>query len=86
MVIDSEIDDMKDELLTAEPLQTYLRYNVRLEEEFLEKDLGLKGNFDIESLRKMDEAKNYDTLEMLGNSGAEKFIDESHFAKEFDLT
>jgi len=85
IVIDSEIDDMKDDLLSSEPLQTYLRYNVRLEEEFFKKDLGLKDDYDIKSLRKMDEVKNYDTLEKLGNIGAEKFMDEKHFAKEFDL-
>ncbi|MDQ3021624.1 MAG: patatin-like phospholipase family protein [Bacteroidota bacterium] len=84
IVIDSEIDDMKDDLLTPQPLQTYLRYNVRLEENFLN-DLGFAKKYNIQSLRKMDDAKNYSHLEEIGNLGAEKFISEKHFPKEFDL-
>jgi patatin-like phospholipase/acyl hydrolase len=84
IVIDSEIEDMKDDLLTANPLQTYLRYNVRLEENFLN-DIGFTEEHDLVSLRKMDNAKNYNLLEKIGELGADKFIDAKHFPKEFDI-
>jgi uncharacterized protein len=84
IVIDSEIEDMKDDLLTSNPLQTYLRYNVRLENNFLN-DLGIQDDYDIVSLRKMDNAKNYNLLEKIGEYGANKFIDQNHFPVEFDI-
>lgn len=82
--IDSEIGDLKEDLIASEPLLSYLRYNVRLEENFInELEIGIKYN--LESLRKMDDVSNYETLKILGEAGAEKFVNEKHFPNEFNL-
>ena len=76
--IDSEILDLKDDLLTEKPALHYVRYNVLLEENELN---GLGLNFNqkqLESLRKMDEAKNKDTLYDIGSKAAAKFIKPEH--------
>lgn len=82
--IDSEIGNLKDDLITKEPLLTYLRYNVRLEENAIN-ELEIGEKYNLESLRKMDEVKNYDILKKLGENGAEKFVLKNHFPDEFNL-
>lgn len=76
--IDSEILDLKDDLLTEKPALHYVRYNVLLEENELN---GLGLNFNqkqLESLRKMDEAKNKNTLYDIGSKAAAHFIKPDH--------
>lgn len=84
IVIDSEIGDMKDDFLAPEPFLTYLRYDVRLEENFLN-DLKFNESYNISSLRKMDSPQNYPKLAKIGELAAEKYIKPEDFFKEFDI-
>lgn len=82
--IDREIGNMKKDLLTPEPVLTYLRYNVRLEKNFLN-DLGIE-NYDLDSLRKMDKAENQNKLAEIGAAAAKIYLKEEHIPKAFDLS
>jgi len=77
-VIDSEIGDLKDDILTGKPALHYVRYNVMLEENELN-GLGLHfSHEEIKSLQKMDEAKNKDKLYDIGAKAAAKYILKEH--------
>lgn len=77
-IIDSEILDLKNDLLTPKPALHYVRYNVLLEENELN-GLGLHYDLNqIESLRKMDEAKNKDALYDIGTKAAVHFVKSEH--------
>ena len=76
--IDSEILDLKDDLLTPTPALHYIRYNVMLEENEMN-SLGL--NFtqkELESLREMSDAKNKDILYEIGSKAAAVQIKPEH--------
>ena len=76
--IDSEILDLKEDLLTSKPALHYIRYNVLLEENELN-GLGLHFNIEeLDSLRQMDEAKNKDKLYEIGAVAAKNFISPEH--------
>jgi patatin-like phospholipase/acyl hydrolase len=77
-IIDSEIGDLKDDILTDKPALHYLRYNVMLEENELN---GLGLNFsheEIKSLQKMDAAENKNKLYEIGSKAAKKYINPDH--------
>ncbi len=79
VTIDSEILDLKNDLLPEKPALYYLRYNVMLETNPLQ-ELGF--NFspkELESLREMSDAKNKDTLYQIGARAAIKYINADHF-------
>ncbi|MEM7185795.1 MAG: patatin-like phospholipase family protein [Bacteroidota bacterium] len=77
-VIDSEIGDLKDDLLTPEPALSYIRYNVLLQEnELNELDMNFS-QAELESLREMSDAKNKDVLYEIGAKAAAKYIDPEH--------
>lgn len=76
--IDSEILDLKNDLLTEKPALHYIRYNVMLEENELN-SLGLSFSKEkLESLREMSEAKNKDILYDIGARASAKFIAPQH--------
>ncbi|NNM23294.1 MAG: patatin [Flavobacteriaceae bacterium] len=76
--IDSEILDLRDDLLTDKPALHYVRYNVLLEAKELN-SLGLYFDQDqIESLRKMDAAKNKEILYNIGAKAAARDMDPAH--------
>jgi len=82
--INSEIGDLKKDLIAKEPSLHYLRYNVRLEEKEFQ-DLGLTDLIDdIKSLRKMEVGSNVKKLTKVGEV-ASKWVEENHFPKAFDL-
>ncbi len=77
-IIDSEIGDLKDDILTDKPALHYLRYNVMLEENELN---GLGMNFSLEeikSLQKMDAAENKNKLYEIGAKAAAQYILPEH--------
>lgn len=83
--IDSEVGDLRSDLLTPEPALTYLRYDVRLEEESL-KALGLGELANkAKSLRKMSDANNRDDLAKIGEKGAAAQVKSEHFPAAFDI-
>lgn len=77
-MIDSEILDLKNDLITDKPALHYVRYNVLIEENELN---GLGLNFtqeQLESLRQMDAAENKNTLYQIGAVAAKRDIDPDH--------
>ena len=83
--IDSEIGDLRNDLLTPEPMFTYLRYNVWLEQEVLE-ELGLEELVPkLDRLREMDNSETTEDLYEIGRRAAERQVEEGHFAECFDL-
>lgn len=82
---DDEVGDLSDDLLTAEPLLRYLRYNVWLEESALE-DLGLsKLTSKLDSLRRLSAGENREDLFAIGQEAAKRQVLERHFPPAFDL-
>lgn len=84
-VIDTEINDLSEDLLTPEPALTYLRYDVRLETNVLE-ELGLAElKKKLTSLRDMSAGENRFDLAEIGKKAAERAIKEDHFPFPFNL-
>ena len=84
-LVDREIGDLSDDLLTPEPLLSYLRYNVRLEGNYMNK-LGLS-HFtpDLDKIREMSEADMRFKMAEIGDKGAEMQVKPDHFPEEFIL-
>jgi len=84
--IDSEVGDLASDLLTPEPLLTYLRYNVELETPTL-LSLGLTDLAPkAKDLREMSTASNRFELARIGEKGAEQHVRDEHFPDAFNLT
>jgi hypothetical protein len=84
--IDGEISDLDNDLLTKNPLLTYLRYDVDLRKESVQKlDSNLTDSNKIESLSAMDAPENMEVLHTLGVRAADLNVKDSHFAARFDL-
>lgn len=83
---DMEIGDLNDDLLTPEPLLSYLRYNVLLESDYLEKlGFNLSGK-EAKNLQEMSEAKNIPHLFQIGAKAGSLEIKEEHIPNAFDLS
>jgi patatin-like phospholipase/acyl hydrolase len=79
--IDSEIGNLKDDLLCNKPLLKYLRFNICLSQNSLN-GLGLKRDFsenDIKNISEMSNASNRYLLYDIGVKTAEKEVFEKHF-------
>lgn len=84
-VIDSEVGDLGEDLLTPTPALTYLRYNVWLEEETMA-DLNLAELAPrVKSFRQLSAGENRHDLARVGVSAAAQQVQDSHFPPEFDL-
>jgi uncharacterized protein len=84
-LIDREIGDLRNDILGGRPLLTYLRYNARLERDALEA-IGLPDlAATAEQLREMDDARNRDDLNRIGQAAAERHVLPQHFPTAFDL-
>lgn len=84
--IDRELKDMKLDSESGPKLATYSRYNVLLEQPWLESETQL--NWDAEKLAKMaamDDATNMDDLADVGRLGATKQVKAEHFPASFDI-
>ena len=82
--IDSEIGDLTGDLLTTDPKLTYLRYNVLLEEKYLD-DMDLPHLARrVESLWDMTAEENVDALYEIGCRAADLQIEAGHFSDVFD--
>jgi len=81
-----EVEDLSDDLLTPEPLITYLRYNVLLECDALEK-LGFKvSKEEAKGYCEMSEADNIPDLYQIGaKAGLTQVIDD-HLPAAFDIS
>lgn len=77
-IIDSEILDLKNDLVTEKPALHYVRYDVMLENEKLS-DLGFKLNEkELESLHEMSDSKNKELLYKIGSQAADSYIKPEH--------
>jgi hypothetical protein len=83
--IDSEVGDLGNDQLAAEPLLSYLRYNVEIAAGALEA-LGLDALASrAEALREMSDAGNRDALASIGDAAAAGQVKDEHFPAAFDL-
>lgn len=84
--IDSEMGDLSGDVLVREPLLTYLRYDLRLDEEWLRDKLKMELSVkELRSLHEMDRPKNMDRLAELGGRAAHALVEDGHFPAAFDL-
>ncbi|QQS45867.1 MAG: patatin-like phospholipase family protein [Acidobacteriota bacterium] len=84
-IIDREIGNLADDLLTGEPLLSYFRYNVWLEENALN-ELGLSSLAPkVESLRDMSAGQNRNDLAEIGERAAAVQVKPEHLPEAFDL-
>lgn len=84
--IDREVGDLRNDVLgNGQPWLTYLRYNAALTADWLTKHAHLRlSDKEIETLRKMDEPDNIETLVKVGQAAAEQ-VEERHLPAQFDL-
>jgi patatin-like phospholipase/acyl hydrolase len=84
-VIDREIGDLHDDLLTPQPALSYLRYNATIEADAL-RALGLADLAPrAEDLREMSDADNREDLLRIGRAAAAQQVRDDHFPRAFDL-
>ena len=85
--IDSEVGDLRDDLIAGEPLVAYQRYQVRLTKDALKKDLGLSLTDDqIKTVRVMTDPDAMPIAYDIGKALAEAKVRAEHFPERFDLT
>jgi len=78
--IDSEIGDLSDMQWLKEPLFQYLRYDVRLEADWLKRELDIDvTESQLVEYRKMDEPKTIPELYELGKIAAKAQVKKEHF-------
>lgn len=84
--IDRELGCLENDLISKEPLLSYLRYNVDLREEGVRKlDPTLTDSETIKSLSEMDAPENMQILHKLGTLAAKCDIKTSDFPSQFNL-
>ena len=84
--IDREIGDLQGDILGGRELFSYLRYNVVLDREWLQTNLGvdLKAR-EVKGLQEMDKPKNMSKLALLGATASHVQIQPDHFPTVFDI-
>jgi predicted acylesterase/phospholipase RssA len=84
--IDREIGDLQGDILGGRELFSYLRYNVVLDREWLQTNLGvdLKAR-EVKGLQEMDKPKNMSKLALLGATASHVQIQPDHFPTVFDV-
>jgi hypothetical protein len=77
--INSEIGDLAGVLLPPEPLFTFERFDLRLEHDWLSRELGVSLSArDVANLRRLDRAASVPVLYEIGQAAAEKFLKPEH--------
>ncbi len=85
-LIDREVGDLSSDLLTPEPVLSYLRYNVRLETNSLQ-ELGMAELVPkLKSLREMSAAENRKDLARIGEMAATQQAKDEHFPDAFNVS
>lgn len=83
--IDSEVEDLASDLLTPEPVLSYLRYNVWLDEQSL-CELGLPDLAPkVSSYRDISGAENRYDFTRIGEAVADQQVRPDHFPEAFNL-
>ena len=85
--IDRVIGNLQGDVLGGRELFSYLRYNVVLDREWLQTNLGvdLKAR-EVKGLQEMDKPKNMSKLALLGTSASLVQIQPDHFPAAFDVS
>jgi Patatin-like phospholipase len=84
-VIDSELDDLRHDLIAPAPLISYLRYNVALTKAALAQ-IGMAFDDEkVEGLSAMDDPGNMKTLQEIGAQAAKQQLRAEDFPSNFDL-
>lgn len=84
--IDREIGDLHNDTIANGPLLTYLRYDARLEQEWLSSQLNFRTTAtELESLVKLEQASNIKRLSEIGRLCGQRLVDPGHFPAAFDL-
>ena len=85
-VIDSELGDLRNDLLGGRPLLSYLRYNTELNSDNINQLIpNSVDSKQIESLSEMDAPENMELLHKIGIAMASRDVNESDFPTRFDL-
>jgi uncharacterized protein len=85
-LIDSELGDLRGDLLAAAPLLSYIRYNASLHLSDLRELLGSEcDTLDAASLSAMDAPGNMETLHRIGVAAGSRDVIPEHFPATFDL-
>ncbi len=84
--IDREVGDLGGDLLGAgEPWLTYLRYDARLDRDWLKDRVGLDlAEHQVDALRRMDDPRNLGALAGVGEAAA-RLVEDGHFDARFDI-
>jgi predicted acylesterase/phospholipase RssA len=84
-VIDSEVEDLRHDLIAPAPLISYLRYNVALTKASLAQ-IGMEFDDEkVEGLSAMDDPGNMKTLQEIGAKAAKRQLRAEDFPSNFDL-
>lgn len=84
--IDGAVGDMKLDSQNGPQLATYVRYDVALEQKWLETELGVDLPAEkILQISKMDDTRNMDELAALGQKAAARQVKPDHLPAVFDL-
>jgi hypothetical protein len=84
--IDSEIGDLRNDMLGGRKLLSYLRYNTRFDARWIKENLDFEIDEKVvKGLAAMDNPKNVEELVELGDAAAAKQLKAQHFPKTFDL-
>ncbi len=87
--IDSEIGDMQQDLISKEPLLSYLRYDLKFEDKEIDlypaiRKIMEEHKVSVSDIRQMDNAKNRLVLAKMGTAAAELKVNAMHFDPVFD--
>lgn len=86
VAIDSEIGDLRNDMLSGRKLLSYLRYNTRFDAAWIKENLDFEMDETVvKGLGAMDNPKNVEELVELGDAAAAKQVKPQHFPKAFDL-
>lgn len=84
--IDSEVEDLSEDVMHGGKAFSYLRYNVEMVKNELDK-IGITGLSDtkVSNLMNMDYPENVDLLIAIGEAAAKQYVESSHLPEVFDL-
>jgi hypothetical protein len=84
--VDRAVGDMKLDSQNGPQLATYARYNVLLEQAWLNSTLKVEPSPDnLTQIRKMDKPGNMESLAEIGRAAAKEQVKGDHFPPAFDL-
>jgi uncharacterized protein len=79
-LVNSEIQDLLQDVFPAGPLFRFLRYDVRLEADWLERQLGIKlSEKDLARVREMDNPESIPLAYEIGQRAAERQVEKEHW-------